>query len=246
MKYKTLALAAAISMTPAAHADMLGFVVGANAWNQSMTGKVQYGVSKIDTQEQLNIASETKPNFYADFEHPLPLIPNVRIQQSQIQLKGNNTLTQDIEFGGVVFPVSGNVESNIDFSHTDATIYYEILDNWVSVDVGLTARLFQGEASITSMAQQAKLGLDQALPMVYGKVKFELPLSGLYASVRGNGIGYSDKKFMDIEAAVGYETSIGLGLEAGYRQFELDFMDNDEEGADVKIDGAYLGVFYHF
>ena len=36
---------------------------------------------------------------------------------------------------------------SLDLTHTDATFYYELLDNVVDLDLGLLRRLFDGEAS---------------------------------------------------------------------------------------------------
>ncbi len=108
-------------------------------------------------------------------------------------------------------------------------------------------RLFDNGIKIKSLStgQNAKLDFDSAVPMVYAAARFNLPLSGLYVAVDGNGIGYSGDTLFDYRALVGYESPIGLGAEIGFRNFDLNYKDGGDEG-DVKIDGAFAQVFYHF
>jgi hypothetical protein len=44
---------------------------------------------------------------------------------------------------------------------------------------------------------------------------------------------------------LGWESSIGLGIEVGYRYFDVQYEDSQEE-ADVTIEGVYAGLFFHF
>ena len=40
------------------------------------------------------------------------------------------------------------------------TFYYEVLDNVIDLDLGLTARMFDGEASLIGATQQERVELD--------------------------------------------------------------------------------------
>lgn len=234
-----------------AHADTLGFSAGANSWTQEWDGDVQSGPDTIDLDTDLGLDDDTGTNFYIAFEHPIPLIPNVRLQHTELEVSASQVLSRDISFEGVTFPNGAQVDSNIDLTHTDITLYYEILDNWVSLDIGLTARVFEEGISIGSpdipapATSSASLDVDYTIPMLYGSVKFELPLTGMYVGARGNIISYSGDSITDIEATIGYETEIGLGLELGYRIFDIDYEDASDETADLSVDGIYFGVFYH-
>ncbi|MGK0442807.1 MAG: outer membrane protein [Pseudohongiellaceae bacterium] len=229
----------------AAHADTLGFVVGANVWQQSFSGDVQSGSSGdiVDINDTLGFDDETASNFYVAFEHPVPLIPNVRLARTELEVAGNETA--NFEFDGINY--SGKIDSTLDLSHTDATLYYEILDNWVSIDIGITVRSFDEGFTVTeeTTGDTSEIDIDGAIPMLYVGAKFELPLSGLYISVSGNGIGYDDASIIDYQAGIGYESDSGFGIEAGLRSFEIEYDDDDEE-ADLTVDGLYAGVFYHF
>lgn len=229
-------------------ADTIGFELGANSWQQNFSGDVSSGLigSTVDVEADLGYSDETNNVFYALIEHPVPVIPNIRIQQTDLDLSSNGTATVPFQFGGINF--TGDVSSDIDLSHTDLTLYYELLDNWVSLDVGITVRsINDGSIEITEVntGQTESFDADVVLPMLYVAARVDLPLSGLFVAADVNGVSVDDNSLFDYRARIGYETSIGLGLEAGFRSFELDY-DDDGDTADLTIDGAYAGLFYHF
>lgn len=245
---KLLVAGLGLCLPMAASADFIGFRVGAYAWQQQFEGSVQDGPDSIDIEDTLGIDDETNTVLQLSFEHPVPIIPNIALSRTDLDVSARNTIDQSFTFDGETFFISDTITTNADLSHTDVTLYYEILDNWVSLDVGITARLFDEGVHIRSTTSDAKLDIDGGLPMLYAAVKFELPLSGLYIGADANGISYKDSSVIDYKVNIGYETSFGLGVELGMRSFEIDYEDEDDssENADLTIDGTYVGVFYHF
>lgn len=240
---------AACTLSMTAVADTLGFEVGAYGWQQKFSGTVSSGsASLVDVEDNLGYDDETNNVFYAVFEHPVPVLPNIRVQQTDLDLSANGN--GPFLFSGT--PYVGSVNSSINLSHTDFTLYYEILDNWVSLDVGLTARyISDGEVQITStqvgptFGQTESFDADGVLPLLYLSARIDLPLTGLYVGADINGLGVNDDSIIDYRVNLGYESTIGLGVEAGFRSFELDYDDSDDK-VDLTIDGAYAGIFYHF
>lgn len=246
---KLLAAGLAVVGSAAVSADTIGFRVEASAWKQSYDGSVQSGLQSVDLENQLGFDDETNNMFTVYLEHPIPMLPNVALSRTELDTSASNMigLADGFIFDGELY-VNEQISTDFDLSHTDATMYYEILDNWVSLDLGLTVRQFDEGITIRSAGKQSKLDIDATLPMLYVAAKFELPLSGLYAFASANGISYKDSSIIDYRAAIGYETPIGLGLEAGLRSFDLDYEDEDDstEQADFTIDGIYTSLFYHF
>jgi outer membrane protein len=228
----------------AAQADALGVRFGANAWQQNFSGHAQSGDSgdKIDIEDDMGFDDDDGFQGYISFEHSVPMVPNILVQRTVIDADANGDLNGKT-FDDVTFP--GAVKSTIDLTHTDATLYYQILDNWASLDIGLTARYFEQGIKVKDQTQNADLDIDLVIPMAYAAVKFDLPLTGLYVGADGNGIKYDDHHFFDAKAMIGWESSIGLGIEAGYRYFDVQYEDNDEE-ADLTIEGPFAGLFFHF
>jgi outer membrane protein len=229
-----------------AQADVLGFRLGAYQWQQDYDGDVQSGGEKIDLQNDLGFDDDDGTVLYLALEHPLPLVPNLLLQRTEISSKNTASLQRSFTFDGVTYNPSETVTTDLDLSHTDATFYYEFLDNVVSLDAGLTVRVFdEGVKLRGSSSGSSKVDIDGVLPMLYLAGRFDLPLSGLYIGAEANGIAYSDTSLIDTRVNIGYETAIGLGLELGYRAFDLDY-DDDDDKANVTVDGAYGSLFYHF
>ena len=242
---KKLIAAALLSLTPAvALADVVGFRIGANAWAQTYEGDVQAGPASIDIEDQLGYDDDTGYSAYLQLEHPLPLLPNIMLQRTELDSDANGTL-EGVEFEGIVY--DGEVRSSIDLSHTDVTLYYEILDNWVNLDLGLTGRVFDDGVSITDVNTGLKgdLDIDYVIPLVYAEARFDLPLSGLSFGIQGNAISYDDDTLYDAKFNLGYTFAFGLGVEAGYRLIDFDY-DDDDETADVNFDGVYAGLYWDF
>lgn len=235
-------------LTGAAHmaqADtILGVYVGAGIWQSEISGDVQDGTTKIDTEDDIGLEDNDNTYFYFALEHPIPVLPNIKLQHTELSVDGDNLLTRDIDFNGSVFSVSDNVSAEADLTHTDVTLYYELLDNWVSLDLGISVRLFDGFVEIQSTTDSAREDLEDPIPMLYGKVRFDLPLTGLSVDAEANGVGYGGNTLLDASLRLAYESSIGLGVEAGYRSMVLD-IDEDIEG-DIDISGIFAGINFHF
>lgn len=252
---KTLLAAAACSLAipTTASADFLGFFIGGGTYNAEFSGTFNSADTRreIDLEDDLGLDDDTATFFYVAFEHPVPVLPNIKLVRTEMDQESTSTLTEEIEFNNKTYSADAEVESKIDLSHTDVTLYYELLDNWVNFDLGLTVRQFDGELAITGteatsgITETAQEDVDFPVPLLYGKAQFDLPLTGLYAAVEGNWIGFGGNVFFDATGKVGYETSIGFGVEGGMRSITLE-IDEDDLEADMDFTGLYLAAHYHF
>jgi outer membrane protein len=242
---KRLLATALVGLLPLfAQADMLGLKIGANAWQQNYDGNVKSGPDNVSLDNDLGYDDDTNYQGYISFEHPIPIIPNILVQRTIIDTDAKGTLN-NVNFDNTIY--NGRVDSTIDLTHTDATLYYEVLDNWVSLDIGITGRMFEQGFEMTDVTtgEKSKIDVDSVIPLVYLAVKFDLPLTGLYVGADGNGVSFDDDQIIDIKAMVGWEIFAGLGIEAGYRYFDIDYKDGRDE-VDMTIEGPYAGVFFHF
>jgi outer membrane protein len=241
MQKRLLALTIlAASASVVTQADIVGATAGAYIWKQSWDGDVKAGSNSVDMNNDLGYDNETGKSFFVSLEHPVPLLPNIRLQSTDLDISERGTLTKTYTFDGKIYNQSEEVESTTDLSHIDGTFYYEILDNWVNLDVGLTVRMFDGEVSIRGATGEGSIEIDAPVPMAYVNARFELPLTGFYASGLGNVIAFGDNKITDMTLALGYELGI-LGLEIGYRNFDVQLEDDNEE-ANVAVDGYFIGL----
>jgi outer membrane protein len=248
MKKLTLLAALVASTIPFAQADtLLGVYAGFGSWDSTFDGDL--GQPSI-TLKDLGAESHKNKYYYIALEHPIPILPNVRLEHVDINSKQTKQINKSFTLDGTSYAINDTVESELDLTHTDATLYYEILDNWINLDLGLTARKFDGFAYAKAKNEPSnakKVKVDQTLPMLYGKVQFDLPFSGLSAGVEGNYISYQGDKITDYSAKVSYlfDSVLDVGLEAGYRKFNLT-IDDDDLQTTVNLKGPYVAAIAHF
>jgi len=250
-----LAISGLITLSPLASADtVLGLYLGVGKWEPDIEGSArETGTNTyLDLDDTFGSLSEDADFIYAALEHPIPIIPNIMLQQVDMSVDDTGTMVATVEFDGDTFTVGTDVDTVLDFSHTDATLYYEVLDNWLNLDFGLTLLMFDGELSLTEVAtptNTASEDLDQTIPMLYLKGRIDLPLTGFYVSAAGNVISYDGQSLTDYSLAAGYQTDgwvMDIGLELGIRTFTLELDDLDDLDADFEFSGTYAAALVHF
>lgn len=237
------------SLSSLTHADTIfGVYAGANLWTSSLSGDINSGGgSLIDTEDTLRLDDDTTSTVYIAVEHAIPLMPNVRIAFTDMKYAGDTLLSEDVTFEDTTFSAGDRINSDLDFSHNDVTLYYELLDNVVSLDAGINVRIFDGAVKLSSpTVENATISLDEAIPMLYAAVRADLPLSGLYAAAEGSFVSVGGNEMQDLTAKVGYTIAGGFGVEGGYRVLRLNLEDINDLDSDVSADGAYASATFHF
>lgn len=242
----TLLLAGGSLATPA-HADTLSISVGAGGWNESPSGTIQKkgDPAKVDVEKQLLFSSETQGYFFVTFEHFVPLVPNVRLLHTSLSHNGSGS--SSFVFDGQTF--SGNVVNDLKLTTTDLIAYYEILDNIVSLDLGVTVRKLDIDYTFKSTSGGSTVTssntVSQTVPMLYALVGAS-PWPDLIVSGEINYLSYAGNTLSDITAKVAYTTSFFVGFEAGYRKQTITLDDVDSTNADITFDGLFVGAYVKF
>lgn len=236
------------SCTHIAQADtVLGVYAGAGIWQADFSGKV--GVSSASI-EGLGFDDEDSNMFYVALEHPVPLIPNIRLQYTDISSSSSATLSSNVVIDQVSFTTGSSVATELELSHTDAILYYEILDNWVNLDLGINVRRYDGSLEIRSGSLREDVSLDGVIPMLYGKAQIDMPFTGWSAGLDASVVSYSGDSITDYAAKILYTSDalplLDLGFELGYREMSLELDDLDDLETDLTLDGPYAGVTFHF
>ena len=239
---------AALAWMGSVQADTLfGFYAGAGTWQQDYSGDAIALGSVVDIEDDLGLTDETNNILYVALEHGVPVLPNIRAQYSNISIDASNTLSRTIDFNGATFPVNDTVATSLDLSQTDLVLYYEILDNVFSLDAGIAVRWIDGHVDLSSSVDSTRAELKGALPMLYGKARVDLPFSGFWLGAEVLGMGYDGSQLFDANAQLGWESPIGLGLEAGWRTYHLELDDVDDfSEATIDVSGPYAALNYHF
>lgn len=245
---KPLALAALMAVSTAAHAEFIGLEVGIAGWQASPSGWVEdeknASSDRLGLEKDLHLDKETAGFAWLRVVHPLPLLPNLKLNYTPLKFDGSGTSSFD--FKGQTF--TGAVDSKAEFNQLDVILFYNLLDTVVSVDAGLNIKVLDGSVKATERVGGASEDIDftAPIPMLYGNVGFNVPTTNVKLGLEGSAIGYSGHRLTDFKASVRY-TFIGvLGVEAGYRALNIKIDDLKDVSADVKVKGPYLGVAARF
>jgi len=202
----------------------------------------------IDIKEDLGYDDDNVTSFYFILEHPMPFLPNIKLQKTDLDSAANGVLTKTITIGGETFPLNAAVTSLVALDTTDVTLYWQVLDNVVDLDIGINAKYVDGTTRITGNLTGATGSTDFSgwVPMLYVGGAGNLPLTGLSMGAYGSWIGYQGSNFFDIDVYVKYKTPWFIGVTAGYRKMRLDLDDFDGFSSDLTFDGPYAGLYAKF
>ena len=244
-----VATALAVPLSAPVQADVIGFSIGASYWAPEISGDfASEGSTTIDISDDLDLDDPTSSSPVLTLEHPIPVLPNIRYQNVQLDSDGRNQLNRTISYEGETYNAGETVSSTFDLSHDDIVLYYEILDNWVNLDIGLDIKMFDGEISVAGSTNttEASVDVDETIPLVFLSARFDLPVTGLYIGGEISTLSFDDTSLNDISVTIGYKTNIGLGIEGGIRTFSLELDDVDDVDSDLEFDGAFLHGYYRF
>jgi outer membrane protein len=232
---------------PVSADTVFGVYAGAGTWQQNFSGDIRSGVSDIDVENDLGIKDDSNNVFYLALEHPLPVMPNLKMNYVDLSINGDSVLSRTIEFNDVVFPAGTALSSDVEIKQGDAIAYYELFDNYISLDIGIGARYMDGKIDLVSAGEYSNAEFTVIVPLLYGKARADLPLTGFWMAAEVMGMGYSNNNLVDATAQLGWESPIGFGAELGYRLLSLDVDDFDDvDKAAMDISGPYFALNYHF
>ncbi len=251
-QHLSLALFAGLSLSAfsfSAQADFIGLQIGGGAWNHDPSGDFRYkstNTISADLKDDLHMTDKTEGYYYISFEHPIPLLPNVRLMGTKLENSGSGQLSKEIVFDGVTYPVTDTLTSTLNLNQLDLTFYWELLDNVVSFDVGLNIKKIDGEAIlIGDTTGTTKSTFSQTIPMLYLMAGVS-PWEGIFIGAEGSMVKYNGSTISDFTAKVSYTTSFLLGVEGGYRTQVYTLDDLDNAYADMKFSGPFLGAYLKF
>jgi outer membrane protein len=245
MNIKQLLCVLAVSAPLTANADFLSVSAGAGAWNTDTSGsfKKTSDPADIDVKDNLFWDSETQGYAFVTFEHFVPIIPNARLMLTKVDQSGSGATSFD--YDGDTY--AGNVSNDFSLQTLDLLLYYEVLDNIVSLDLGLNIRNLQVDFSVAADAPPTSTSdsIDETVPMLYVMVGGS-PWPDLILSGELSYVAYSGSSISDFTAKVAYTTNFFVGFEAGYRKQKYEFDDISDNDANLNFDGVFAGAYLKF
>lgn len=240
---KIIPLICGLAGFASAQADFVGLNIGAYAWNPDISGSFRTGSdSKIRLQNDLGFNDDTGNGLRVSLEHPVPALPNVRYQTVDLSSSSRSTISSSIQFNGSTYNAAETINSTLDLSHQEIVLYYEMLDNWINLDLGVDLKMFDGEVGINDN----RVTIDETIPMLYLSARVDLPFTGFYVGADIQQLSIGDSSADDTTLLIGYESNTGLGIEGGFKTFSLDLNDANNLDTNLKYDGLFLNGYFHF
>lgn len=234
MKILKIALVAASVLSLPAQADLLYGVYAEAGVAFQKTDSVS------DAQQNSVVGerdSDVSPFLNIKLEHPVPLIPNFRFYLDSFDYSANS---------------KDPVTSAVDFSSNEkvGTLYYEILDNYLSVDLGISVRQIETELSFAAAEQVVSDDYTIVIPTAYATAEFAIPTTSFALAVEYEGLSLDSNDYRLLKAYVSYELA---DLVAADLVFKLGVMSRDVRLTDLggidfnyNTDAVFSSVQVHF
>ncbi|MGZ9899385.1 TIGR04219 family outer membrane beta-barrel protein [Shewanella gaetbuli] len=243
------ALLGMLSVSSAQAATVLGFKVGGDVWQTDASGS--FNADIVDSHatgpaQTYNYDSKTQGSVWIALEHPIPLVPNIKIRENRLEASGSKSDTAFFYNG---FNFAGESTAYNELSNTDFVLYYEILDNdVVSLDLGAAYKQMHGSLRIDGEVGDSRAAtqrdIDSGVVMAYGNAQVGVPGLGLFvfADVL---LGIDESGVHDYSAGLGWEfdgVALDTSIRVGYRDFSFDVDRFSSTTQDMQFKGAFAGI----
>ena len=237
-----------------AQADLLRVEMGGGVWNNELSGAITSGTPAVNFDADiLDYDKASKGYIWAFIKHPVPVLPNLRLEYAAIDYAG--TSTQSFTYKGTPYAASANTDLALD--QFDIIMYYNLLDNtaWMTLDVGLDVKVIQAQFNAVQSTGTNQTSMKETipLPMAYGRLRFEIPGTDVGLEGSAKYISYKNSKVTDYSVKADYTLvdilPVDVGLEVGYRvqQLKLDGTDFDVDTTlDIEVKGLFAGAVIRF
>ena len=251
MKKLLSTLAMAITFASVASADFARVEMGLGTWMQTPTGTTSYVMTPFVGDDTSKENSQAELYFWMLIKHPIPVLPNIRLEYVNTLNEGTYTGTYESLFGSL--SLTGEA-SKLEMTQFDIVPYYNILDNtaWVTLDLGLDIKVVNLSYTAAGVDILASLPTDVSsfvIPLGYVRARVQVPATNFGFEADVKYITYDNNTVSDIRVKMDYTLDmipvIQPSIELGYRmqKFEL-----DESGfvMDTEYNGVYAGVMLRF
>ncbi len=267
MKKAVLGLGSIFLLAGSSKAGTLfDFELAIGAIQQKPSGYVSYeaiqDADRIDVKNDARLGDKTKPWAKFKLEHPIPLIPNIKLAYIPMKFDGSGVLTRDINWGGRTYQANADFNLSVKLDRVDATLYYNFpfiktaTAGKLDVEFGLNVRTIMFDGTLSGIERSTSQSISESksitLPIPMGHLAAEIrPIKQVSLVGEINYIGYSKNAYYDYAAGLRLN-SHGLVqiafkpfVEVGYRYEKLK-IDEESVKADLKVKGLYALVGVRF
>jgi outer membrane protein len=246
--------------------SLIDFEASTGAIQQKPRGYVSYeelsDTDKIDVKNDANLGDKTKPWAKFKLEHPIPLIPNIKLAYIPMKIDGSGVLKRDINWGGREYQANADFNLSVKLDRVDTTLYYNFpfiktaTAGKLDVEFGLNVRTIMFDGRLSGIEKNIGESISESksitLPIPMGHLAVEVrPISQVSLVGELNYISYSKNTYYDYAVGLrlnshGFvQTALKPFVEVGYRHEKLK-LDEESVKADLKVKGLYALVGVRF
>lgn len=229
--------------------------VGLGTWMTNTSGTTNYQGGNINLENDLGIDDSTNRYFYADVNHFIPFLPNIRIERQELKTNASNST--NVTFGGQTF--SGNTNTNMDLTQNDLILYWGVpglniaTAGILNIDFGIDIKQYDGSIELSNATQKEKVDLDFLVPMAYLAAQIKPPFIPATISASTKMVSYDGSELSDSMIMASIDLPIPLPLidfrlDIGYKiqKFDISKELSDNVYGDITNKGMMLGLSAKF
>ncbi|ETR71528.1 MAG: hypothetical protein OMM_08062 [Candidatus Magnetoglobus multicellularis str. Araruama] len=228
-----------------AHALPFKIEGAVGVWNHDPNGMINYQGDNIELNTDLGLSDRNDMNLWIRIEHPVPMLPDIKIQYTPIKVKDNNTTNRPFTFGAN--PFDGALYSEMEMDIIDLQLYNHLpflqMASLKSLDItyGLNFRFLNASAFIEEVQtiDARSRSFSTPLAMICGGFRVS-PVNSFALAGDFQGTSYNGNHWYDVTAEIQlapFSDHIFMGIGYRYQDFKLD------EVQDVTADQTMQGWF---
>jgi outer membrane protein len=231
-------------MIGTAEADFIGL----NIDGYSAQPFQSYNSSSIDLVDDLDVDNPAQTSMVLILEHPITVLPNIRYQSYNMGSSNNRSTNPDFSFNQGSPGFGSDSNASYDLASNDLVLYYQLLSNWMDLDMGVDLKRLDGQVSQAGPGNS--IDVDETIPLLHLSARVDLPINGLYlgADINSNivNLGISESGAQDSTIMLGFENGTGLGIAGGIKSFSLELNNPDDANTDIGYDGLFVNGYFNF
>jgi len=232
-------------MIGAAEAEFIGL----NIARDSAQSAQSFNSSSIDLVDDLDVDNPAQTSMVLILEHPISALPNIRYQSYSMDSSDRLSINPEFGFNQGSLGVGGDSNTSYDLAYNNLVLYYQLLNNWMDLDMGVDLKRLDGQVSQSGPGNNS-IDIDETIPLFHLSARVDLPINGLYVGANINtsilNLGISESGAQDSTIMLGFENGTGLGIAGGIKTFSLELDNSNDSNTDLGYDGLFVNGYLNF
>ncbi len=258
MKKIIIYLLVLFSISNAKAGILVDIEAGVGSWITNSSGNFSYKGDKIDLEDTLGLKKSSNLYVYAQLDHFVPILPNIRVEHQSLKTDGKKNLSTT--FGNKRFV--GLTNSKSDLTQNDLILYWGVPAlNTLSagifdIDLGVGVKQIKGFIKLNQKSsntyEKAKLDIVTP-PMAYLRARVEPPFLDVVLEASSKFTKYKDSSLSDSLAKVSICLPIPMPLidfrvDLGYKMQKLKISErlSDNFNGEINNKGFIAGISAKF